>query len=415
MGIVPRRPVPLAAALLPAALLAACGEFAPQPVEGAAFLSRRETQEQDGVRLSVVALSDEESRRHLGVDLAKEGVQPVWFEVQNGTGDVAWFLPIGTDPAYFAPFEVAWMFHRPFATARNARIEEHFLATALPEQLPPGGSARGFLFTHRSEGAKFVRAQILSRKRLHEMRFIARVPGGRWDFEAVDFARLAPPSSRREVTAAELGAVLARLPPVASGEGGKGSADPLNLVLVADLHTGLFPFVTRGWELTEPFDLSAAWKTVVAFLLGHSYATSPVSPLYVFGRPQDVALQKPRNSIHQRNHLRLWLTDLTVGGKPVWLGQVSRDVGVRFTTRSWYLTTHKIDPDVDEARDYLLQDLGFSGYVDRIGYATGVGAAPRNAPRHNLTGDPYFTDGQRLVVFLDDEPGPVTRTGLVTW
>jgi hypothetical protein len=217
------------------------------------------------------------------------------------------------------------------------------------------------------------------------------------------------------VSAAELGAALARLPPVASGEGGKGAADPLNLVLVADLHTGLFPFVTRGWELTEPFDLSAAWKTVVAFLLGESYATSPVSPLHVFGRPQDVALQKPRNSIHQRNHLRLWLTDLTVGGKPVWLGQVSRDVGVRFTTRSWYLTTHKIDPDVDEARDYLLQDLGFSGYVDRIGHATGVGAAPRSAPRHNLTGDPYFTDGQRLVVFLDDEPGPVTRTGLVTW
>ena len=415
MGTARRRPAPLAAALLPAALLAACGEFAPRSVEGAAFLSRRETQEQDGLRVSVAALSDEEGRRHLGVDLAKEGVQPVWFEIQNRTGEVAWFLPIGTDPAYFAPFEVAWMFHRPFAKERNARIEEHFLSLALPEQLPPGGSARGFLFTHRSEGAKFVRAQVLSRKRLREMRFIARVPGGRWDFESVDFARLAPASSRREVSAAELGALLARLPAVASGEGGQGAADPLNLVLVADLHTGLFPFVTRGWALTEPFDLSAAWKTVAAFLLGEGYATSPVSPLYVFGRPQDVALQKPRNSIHQRNHLRLWLTDLTVGGKPVWLGQVSRDVGVRLTTHSWYLTTHTIDPDVDEARDYLLQDLGFSGYVDRIGYANGVGPAPRTAPRHNLTGDPYFTDGQRLVVFLEDEPGPVSRTGLVTW
>jgi hypothetical protein len=351
----------------------------------------------------------------MGLDLAKEGVQPVWIQVENRTGAVAWFLPIGTDPVYFAPFEVAWMFHRPFAAARNARIEEHFLAAALPEQLSPGDTAKGFLFTHKSEGAKFVRTQVLSRHQLHEMRFISPVPGGKWDFEEVDFAKLTPPGSIRPVTVAELGAVLATLPATATGEGGEGKADPLNLVLVGDLHTGLFPFVTRGWGLTEPFDLSAAWKSVVAFLLGSTYATSPVSPLYVFGRPQDVALQKTRNSIDQRNHLRLWLTPLTVEGKPVWLGQISRDIGVRFTTKSWYLTTHKIDPDVDEARDYLLQDLGFSGYTAKIGYAPGVGAAPRSAPRHNLTGDPYFTDGNRLVVFLDDAPGPVTRAELVTW
>jgi hypothetical protein len=404
-----------AAAPLAALLLAACGEFAPQPMEGASYLSRVQTQEQDGVRVTVAALSDEESRRYLGLDLAREGVQPVWFHVENRTGATAWFLPIGTDPVYFAPFEVAWMFHRPLASERNARIDEHLLSRALPEQLPLRGPASGFLFTHKSEGAKFIRAQVLSSHRLHEMRFIAPVPGGKWDFEEVDFSRLVPQASVRALEVPQLGAVLASMPPTATDAEGKEKADPLNLVLVGDLHTGIFPFVTRGWGLTEPFDLAAAGKSVAAFLLGRTYASSPVSPLYVFGRPQDIALQKPRNSINQRNHLRLWLTAFTVGGKPVWLGQISRDVGVRFTTKSWYLTTHKIDPDVDEARDYLLQDLGFSGYVARIGYAPGVIPAPRSAPRHNLTGDPYFTDGNRLVVFLDDVPGPVTRAELVTW
>jgi hypothetical protein len=32
-------------------------------------------------------------------------------------------------------------------------------------------------------------------------------------------------------------------------------------------------------------------------------------------------------------------------------------VGVRITSKTWYLMSHKIDPDVDEARSYLMWDL----------------------------------------------------------
>jgi hypothetical protein len=34
----------------------------------------------------------------------------------------------------------------------------------------------------------------------------------------------------------------------------------------------------------------------------------------------------------------------------------------------------------------------------------GVVEAPFDEPRGNLTGDPYFTDGQRIVLFLSGEP-----------
>jgi len=129
-------------------------------------------------------------------------------------------------------------------------------------------------------------------------------------------------------------------------------ADPLNLVLVGTRREVAFPLVQRGWNLTEPFDVQSAWRSVKAFVLGSTYRTSPVSPLYLFGRRQDAALQKPRNDIDRRNHIRFWLTPFTLAGKPVWVGQVSRDIGVRFTNRSWYLTTHKIDPDVDEDPAY---------------------------------------------------------------
>jgi hypothetical protein len=44
-----------------------------------------------------------------------------------------------------------------------------------------------------------------------------------------------------------------------------------------------------------------------------------------------------------------------------------------------------------------------SGFIERYGYVDGVGAAPETAPRRNLTGDPYYTDGLRAVVFLSDQ------------
>ena len=82
------------------------------------------------------------------------------------------------------------------------------------------------------------------------------------------------------------------------------------------------------------------------------------------------------------------------------MGQISRDIGVRMTLKTSSLTTHKIDPAVDEARDYVLDDLMAARSASRVGYVAGAEAAPPSAPRSNLTGDPYFTDGLRAVVVL---------------
>ena len=84
----------------------------------------------------------------------------------------------------------------------------------------------------------------------------------------------------------------------------------------------------------------------------------------------------------------------------VWIGQVSRDIGVRFTPKTWNLTTHRVDPDVDEARDYVIEDLLQAGRIEATGYAECVGPCDIASPRRNLTGDPYFTDGKRAVILL---------------
>jgi len=99
--------------------------------------------------------------------------------------------------------------------------------------------------------------------------------------------------------------------------------------------------------------------------------------------------------------------------KPVWIGQISRDIGVRFTTKT--ITTHKIDPDVDETRDFLIQNLWYSQGLTKFGYVKGVGEASYDEPRGNLTGDPYFTDGKRSVLEVSSQPTAFSEVGWFDW
>ena len=194
-------------------------------------------------------------------------------------------------------------------------------------------------------------------------------------------------------------------------KGGTNNGDPLNLVIVGDVTDAFYAFMRAGWDETETIYSGSLWKTLGSAMSGGEYRYSPVSALYVFGRAQDVAMQKARTSIHKRNHLRLWLTPVRFEGKPVLIGQISRDIGVRFTWKT--ITTHKIDPNVDETREYLLEDLAYAQSVAAYGYVRGVGRAPFDEPRGNLTGDPYFTDGLRLVVFLSKEAVDISEIDLL--
>jgi hypothetical protein len=68
---------------------------------------------------------------------------------------------------------------------------------------------------------------------------------------------------------------------------------------------------------------------------------------------------------------------------------------------------------VDETREYLLEDLAYAQSVRGFGYAGGVGAASFDSPRTNLTGDPYFSDGLRLIIFLSAEATDISEIEFV--
>jgi len=239
------------------------------------------------------------------------------------------------------------------------------------------------------------------------------VPGLRADHQQMDFEALYSKNEMISYDESGLRMALESLPCCTTNRKGTAGGDPLNLVVIGESEDVFHAFIRAGWDETEPIYTASALKTTMSFLFGGRYRYSPVSGLYVYDRRQDMALQKVRESIHERNDLRLWLSPMRFEGKPVWVGQISRDIGVRFTTKT--ILTHKIDPDVDETRDFLIQDLWYSQGLVKFAFVKGVAAAPISEPRGNLTGDPYFTDGLRTVLWVSSDPVDFENVEFVEW
>ena len=124
-------------------------------------------------------------------------------------------------------------------------------------------------------------------------------------------------------------------------------------------------------------------------------------------------MQKARNTVDERNHLRLWLAPVALNGKAVWVGQISRDIGVKLSSKTF--VTHKIDPFIDEARLYITLDVAASQTLRALGYVKGVGYSDREAPRFNYTRDPYYTDGLRVILILGEERHPLDSIEYLPW
>jgi hypothetical protein len=396
-------------------LAAGLGPSPPDPAQAETFHSGAAVQRQGDLTVRVRALTSQEAQRFFGGSLKRAGVQPLWIQVQNDGEAGARYLPILTDPNYFPPQEVAQQLHGWFSSFANARVDALFAHTAMPVDVPPHGSVSGFVYTHPDGGLKFVNISLLSGQRLAGFHFALQIPGREYAVQRVDFSGLYPAGEIRDLSFDELRARLEREPCCVKDRTAAHDGDPLNLVIIGDGIEPIFPFASRGWRLNEPTNAASSLEMAKAFLLSSQYDTAPVSPLYVFGRFQDLALQKARSSVSRRNHLRMWLAPYTVEHHQVWLGQISRDIGIKLTTKSWYLTTHRISPYVDQERDYLLQDLLLTGMVQKAGFVRGVGASDEGHPRVNLTDDPYYTDGLRLVVQLGTELRLPSNIELLPW
>ena len=393
-----------------------CAQFQHQIPEKLPFMDRVQTKTEAGVRVTVAVPSAEESKQIFGLPLAPKSIQPVWLEIENNS-DAAFFLfHLAMDPDIYSSGEVAWKFQSSTYTKdANQNIYNIIRDNEIEWYFKPGTTRSGFVYTNLKMGTKAVVVRLFAEKNVREFAFFIEVPGLKADHHQLDPYTLYAEKDMIDLDDDGLRQALENLPCCMTNKDGSGKSDPLNIIVIGPEEEIWPAFIVRGWDESEVIYGASLGKTIASSLFGTRYRYSPMSALYFYGRPQDVGFQKARQTVDERNHLRLWLSPMRYKGMPVYVGQISRDIGVKLTTKSPTLTTHEIDPDVDEARDYLIQDLLESQKVSKIGFVRGVGKATPDNPRYNLTDSPYWTDGLRVVFVISEEPTALNELEFFDW
>lgn len=394
----------------------------PRPIDDARWMQNAFSRQGDDLTVWVALPGDEQTKEHFGMALQQERIQPLWVRVVNRSKQPYWLLPAFTDPEYYSSAEVAHHF-RGMLTSKDVerRQEVRVEEVAFDYYIPPGSDQSGFIYTVFDDGSQVYSIALLSTGSLQRFNFLVPTERLRTDYgQLVAAWRIDSTNTtlggKADITdLAVFRRNLEAWPAHTSDTTSTAAGDPVNFFIIAPWGV-IFPaLISVGWDETEILDTYTAFRTFGAFFSGANYRHSPVSPLFVYGRRQDAAFQKVRENINARNHLRLWLMPLTFRGERVWAGQISRDIGVRLTTHTLWLTTHEIDPDVDGARWSLVQDLIKAQCVAQIGFVAGGTMATPIAPRSNLTGDRYFTDGLRVVLFLSPTPMAADEIQILPW
>src|SRR5712691_10260223 len=181
--------------------------------------------------------------------------------------------------------------------------------------------------------------------------------------------------------------------------------DPLNLVFIGTKDQIMHSFQQAGWLLPDPITPQTSAKIAADSLAHRSYPTAPVSNLYVFGRVQDLAFEKPTNDVQNRGHIRIWKTDTLIGGQPVWVGAASYDSGIELSGTN-HLPTHHIAPTVDLERNTVGADLEKTGLAKEEADAA---FTPPILSARNGGGDYYASDGDVLVINYTNDPIPLQQ------
>ena len=371
--------------------------FEAAAVDAAPFLQRSVTQTQGGVSVTAAVPDGPETEALLGIDLYAQGMQPVWLKVENNGDRLLRVALLSVDREYYSPLEVAYVNRKGYSKDGLAAMERWFYENQVPRRLLPGESGSGFIFTHLVRGTKGFNVDVYTTEQSLNFTFFIPVPGFRADYMNVNFAGLYEDDEIREVDIDSLPSILQSLPCCSADESGSATGDPLNVVLVG---TGLAvrrALLRAGWLET------AADSPETTLARTHRYR----------GRQPDGTFHKSRPDGSERKELRLWLAPLRAVGEPVWVGQVSYDMSG--ATGENAFEDYRIDPDIDDARMFIMQNFWYTQSLARMGFVGGVPPAAMQQPARNFNDSEYFTDGLRVVLFVAESPVAMDETILLPW
>ncbi|MCU1318643.1 MAG: hypothetical protein JWP98_161 [Edaphobacter sp.] len=187
-----------------------------------------------------------------------------------------------------------------------------------------------------------------------------------------------------------------RISDEASGEGNQG--DMVNFALVGTKEQVDAAYKAAGWVAVDKSVQDAILNGLLKTLNHEAYTEMPMSTLYLFGRPQDMSFARadPLLVAAVRHHLRIWQTDKTLDGKPLWVGSATHDIGFEKDQRNGKMT-HKIDPEIDKEREFLLQSFDAAGLFSGAAYVTPEDPMLK---AQTATGGSFYSDGRIVVMAL---------------
>ena len=362
-----------------------------QPLESFPVTDRAVTQHEGSVRVSASVPGKEEAEAIFGIPLYKRRIQPVWLEIENGSDQRVRFAPMSVDKNYFSPLEVAYMHKEGYSKEARSQMDHRFHDTSMPRQILPGETVSGFVFTHADPGTKAFNVDVFGagNTQAYHFTFFIDVPGFVADHAEVDFKGLYAEEEIKDFDIPGFRSALDDVAVFATNRAGEQSGLPVNVV-----------FVNHGLDLLQAL-LRAGWNET-SINREESYLSRAQ---HLFGRPPDATFRKQRDSSKDRNQLNLWMAPIRVDGKPVWLGQIRQAIGKRTQLEqiSEFLLGTRLDPDMDDSRNFLLQNIWYSQGLEQWAFSDSGQAVPITDTVTDFGGYEYFTDGIRAVLWLSGD------------
>jgi hypothetical protein len=153
-------------------------------------------------------------------------------------------------------------------------------------------------------------------------------------------------------------------------------------------------FQKAGWSPAAKLNDQSKLETFRAMAEMRGYQEAPVSVLLLDGRAPDLVFEKLNDTFAARHHVRIWQRPGVFSGKGIWVCSATHDTGISFSDVNRTFI-HKIDPQIDQERAKVVNDLVFTGLVRGLSLVERSGLPP---DLFNATGDALKTDGSMAVV-----------------
>jgi hypothetical protein len=178
---------------------------------------------------------------------------------------------------------------------------------------------------------------------------------------------------------------------------GLREADLVNVALLGEEEWIRRAFDAAGWVAADPLTIATGWRTFRSVAESKEYPEAPMSAQLLDELPPALELSKALNTYSERHHARIWGQPDQFRGRPVFAVAATEDTAIDFSFKRMRLI-HTIDPNLDNERAKIINDLVDAGCVD----AAELIDRPW-APRQfrNSTGEMVYTDSRLLVIELN--------------